>query len=64
MDGKVISVNMSSKKGVRKKPVDEILLKTDYGIESDAHPSSEWHGQVSLLALESIRKMCRKWGLM
>jgi MOSC domain-containing protein YiiM len=57
MDGKVISVNISSKKGVRKKPVDEILLKADYGIEGDAHASSEWHRQVSLLALESIKKM-------
>ena len=53
----VISVNISSKKGVRKKPVDEIILKADYGIEGDAHASSEWHRQVSLLALESIKKM-------
>jgi MOSC domain-containing protein YiiM len=57
MCGKVISVNISDKKGVRKKPVDEILLRADYGIEGDAHASSEWHRQVSLLALESIEKM-------
>ena len=57
MTGVVISVNISGKKGVRKKPVDEILLKADYGIEGDAHASSEWHRQVSLLALESIKKM-------
>ena len=57
MTGVVISVNISSKKGVRKKPVDEILLKADYGIEGDAHASSDWHRQVSLLALESIKKM-------
>jgi len=57
MSGKVVSVNISSKKGVRKKPVDEVFLKTDYGIEGDAHASSEWHRQVSLLALESIKKM-------
>ena len=60
MSGKVISVNISAKKGVRKKPVDEILVKTDYGIEGDAHASSEWHRQVSLLALESIKKMQEK----
>jgi MOSC domain-containing protein YiiM len=60
MSGKVISVNVSAKKGVRKKPVDEILLKTDYGIEGDAHASAEWHRQVSLLALESIKKMQEK----
>ena len=57
MSGKVVSVNISSKKGVRKKPVDEVFLKADYGIEGDAHASSEWHRQVSLLALESIKKM-------
>lgn len=62
MTGVVISVNISSKKGVRKKPVEEILLKADYGIEGDAHASSEWHRQVSLLALESIKKM-QKMGL-
>jgi MOSC domain-containing protein YiiM len=57
MSGKVISVNISDKKGIRKKPVEEILVKADFGIEGDAHASSEWHRQVSLLALESISKM-------
>ena len=40
----------------------EVALKTDYGIEGDAHASSAWHRQVSLLALESIEKM-RSMGL-
>ncbi|MEK6581705.1 MAG: MOSC domain-containing protein, partial [Nitrospirota bacterium] len=57
MKGKVISVNVSSKKGVRKKPVPEISLRINYGIEGDAHASSEWHRQISLLAIESIKKM-------
>ncbi|OGW25469.1 MAG: molybdenum cofactor sulfurase [Nitrospirae bacterium GWC2_42_7] len=57
MSGSVISVNISDKKGVRKKPVEEIILLTDFGIEGDAHASSEWHRQVSLLAMESISKM-------
>ncbi|MBI5102602.1 MAG: MOSC domain-containing protein [Nitrospirae bacterium] len=60
MSGTVISVNTSEKKGVRKKPVPEISVNADYGIEGDAHASSEWHRQVSLLALESIRKMREK----
>ncbi len=60
MSGKVVSVNISGKKGIRKKPVEEVVLKTEYGIEGDAHASSEWHRQVSLLALESIRKMQEK----
>ncbi len=58
----VISVNISDKKGMRKRPVGEALLKVDYGIDGDAHASSEWHRQVSLLAMESIGKM-RKLGL-
>jgi MOSC domain-containing protein YiiM len=57
MTGRVVSVNISGKKGERKKPVREAELKPGYGILDDAHASSEWHRQVSLLALESIRKM-------
>lgn len=57
MSGRVVSVNVSDTKGVRKQPVPEVLLREAYGIEGDAHASSEWHRQVSLLALESIEKM-------
>lgn len=57
MDAKVISINISDKKGVRKKAVDEAVLKENYGIEGDAHASEKWHRQISLLALESIKKM-------
>lgn len=57
MSAKIVSVNISDKKGVRKKPVEEAVVRTDYGIEGDAHSSSSWHRQVSLLAIESIKKM-------
>ena len=57
MTGQIISLNISDKKGVRKKPVKEVSLKAEYGIEGDAHASSSWHRQVSLLAAESIQKM-------
>jgi len=57
MSGRVISVNVSEKKGVRKKPVADIMINENFGIQGDAHASSEWHRQVSLLALESIRTM-------
>jgi MOSC domain-containing protein YiiM len=57
MKGKVVSINISDKKSVRKKPVKEAFIKTNFGIEGDAHSSSQWHRQVSLLALESIQKM-------
>jgi MOSC domain-containing protein YiiM len=57
MKGRVVSVNISEKKGIRKKPVDEITVLAEFGIEGDAHASGQWHRQISLLALESIRKM-------
>lgn len=57
MIGKIISINISDKKGVRKRPVDEVVINEDYGIEGDAHASPSWHRQISLLALESIKKM-------
>ncbi|MBA4372694.1 MAG: MOSC domain-containing protein [Thermodesulfovibrio sp.] len=60
MNARVVSVNTSEKKGVRKKPVSEIIIDENFGIQGDAHASSEWHRQVSLLALESIRTMQEK----
>jgi MOSC domain-containing protein YiiM len=57
MQARVVSINISEKKGMRKKPVEEAEIRTNYGIEGDAHSSSEWHRQVSLLAVESIQKM-------
>lgn len=60
MAGKIVSINISDTKGVRKRPVKEALLRSGYGVEGDAHASSEWHRQVSLLAIESIRKMQEK----
>jgi MOSC domain-containing protein YiiM len=57
MKAKIISINISDKKGVRKKPVDSVVIKENYGIETDAHASEKWHRQISLLALESIEKM-------
>lgn len=49
---KVVSVNISKKKGTVKNPVDEIMLDSN-GIIGDAH-AGRWHRQVSLLSLESI----------
>ncbi len=59
MPGKVFAVCVSQNKGERKKPVDYVEIKENHGIVGDAH-SGEWHRQVSLLALESIRKMQEK----
>jgi MOSC domain-containing protein YiiM len=57
MTAKIVSINIRDKKSVRKKPVDSVVIKENYGIESDAHASEKWHRQISLLALESIEKM-------
>jgi MOSC domain-containing protein YiiM len=57
MTGTIVSINTSEKKGERKTPVHEAVVRENYGIEGDAHSSSSWHRQVSLLALESIEKM-------
>jgi MOSC domain-containing protein YiiM len=57
LQGRVLSINISDKKGIRKKPVKEARIETNSGIEGDAHASSKWHRQISLLAIESIRKM-------
>ncbi|NIR05994.1 MAG: MOSC domain-containing protein, partial [Candidatus Aminicenantes bacterium] len=60
MDAKVVSINISDKKGVRKKTIDTAVLTENYGMEGDAHASEKWHRQISLLALESIKKMQAK----
>ena len=51
---KVLSVNISKKKGTIKHPVEEITV-TETGVMHDAH-AGNWHRQVSLLAMESIEK--------
>jgi len=57
MKGFVVSVNISGKKGERKSPVHKAMVNADCGLEGDAHASSSWHRQISLLAVESIEKM-------
>ncbi len=57
--GKVIAVCISKEKGTRKKDVGRCELVPDFGLQDDAH-GGPWHRQVSLLAMESIRKMIEK----
>jgi molybdenum cofactor synthesis domain-containing protein len=51
---KILSVNISDKKGIVKKPVNEIVLHS-HGVMGDAHQGN-WNRQVSLLGMESILK--------
>ena len=53
---KVVSVNISERKGTLKKPVDYIELKLQHGIVGDAH-AGNWHRQISMLAEESVDTM-------
>jgi len=56
--GRVVSVNLSTRKGVPKEPVPEAELRPDLGLVDDAH-SGPGLQQVSLLASESIEKQRR-----
>ena len=55
MVGKVLSINISEKKGTPKTKINPGVLIEDFGFEGDAH-AGKWHRQVSLLAKESIEK--------
>lgn len=54
--GKIIAVCTSDDKGERKTNVGRGQLVPNYGLAGDAH-AGDWHRQVSLLAMESIKKM-------
>lgn len=53
---KVLSINISEKKGEIKNPVKQAEFIKDFGLKDDSH-AGNWHRQVSLLAKESIDYM-------
>ena len=55
MQGKVISVNISEKKGTPKKKTEAGVLIEEYGFQGDAH-AGKGNRQVSMLGTESIEK--------
>jgi MOSC domain-containing protein YiiM len=57
--GRVVSVNLSPKKTMRKARFERGTLVLDRGFAEDAH-AGDWHRQVSLLAIESIAEMQAK----
>lgn len=59
MQGIVLQVNKSEKKGTVKSFVEEGEFQVDLGLKGDAH-SGNWHRQVSLLGKESFDKMEEK----
>jgi len=58
MRGKIASINISVKKGGKKKPVKEAVIN-ELGIEGDSH-SGDWHRQISFLSCESIESFNQK----
>lgn len=54
--GKVLALNISKEKGVKKTPVDFVEFVENHGIKGDAH-AGNWHRQVSLLDEMSIQQM-------
>jgi MOSC domain-containing protein YiiM len=56
---RIVSINISDKKGEKKIPLPEAVLKENFGIEGDAH-GGDWHRQVSMLAREDIEEMIKK----
>lgn len=53
---KIVSINISKRKGEPKTPVSKALVRENYGLQGDVH-AGPWHRQVSLLAQESIDRM-------
>jgi molybdenum cofactor biosynthesis protein B len=53
---KVLSINISEKKGEIKIPIKQGEFIKDFGLKEDSHAAA-WHRQVSLLAKESIDYM-------
>ncbi len=56
MKGKVLAINISIEKGTMKEPIRVGKIIPDFGIENDAH-GGDWHRQISLLDMKSIKKM-------
>ncbi len=56
---KIISVNVSERKGVKKSPVPSAQLEIGQGVVGDGHGDDSVR-EVSLLAMESIDKMTKK----
>lgn len=57
--GKIVAICISEKKGTQKKPIEEGILRENYGLEGDAH-AGNWHRQVSLLSYEKVIEFNKK----
>lgn len=53
MEGKIIGICISEKRGMQKIEIKEAEILKGWGIEGDAH-GGKWHRQISLLSFEKI----------
>jgi MOSC domain-containing protein YiiM len=53
---RILSINVSVRKGMQKTPVGQAQLRAGHGIVGDAH-AGPWHRQLSLLADEDVQSM-------
>ena len=60
LQGKILAVNISQKKGEKKSNIDCGLFLENLGLKNDAHAEADIIRQVSLLAKESIEKIRAK----
>ena len=51
--GKLLAICISDVRGIQKRAIERATLKSDWGIEGDAH-AGHWHRQVSLLSFDKI----------
>lgn len=56
IQGKIVAVSISNRKGEKKHNVQRAILRLDHGLEQDAH-AGDWHRQVSLLDMQSIGRI-------
>lgn len=56
LQGKIIAISMSEKKGQKKFNIPSAELIENFGMKGDAH-AGNWHRQISLLGIKSIEYM-------
>lgn len=59
VQGKIVAISTSTRRGIPKSNQNEALLIENWGIENDVH-AGNWHRQISILAMESVQKMREK----
>lgn len=57
MEGIVLSINISEKKGEPKTPISEGFFRKDFGLEGDGYAGVDIYRQVTFLDIETIEEM-------